>query len=86
MECGTKEISLHSSQGVVFLATKVLNTTAQKLCLEALSLPRQSRVEIAERLLASLEDKTDSKAERSWKAVIRRRRGDPGRQGKGASG
>ncbi|MGB7748095.1 MAG: addiction module protein [Verrucomicrobiia bacterium] len=53
-----------------------MSTTAQKICIEALSLPRQSRTEIAERILASLEDKADSKAEKAWKAVIRRRRGE----------
>ena len=51
-------------------------TTAQKVCIEALSLPRESRVEIAERILASLEDKADSKADKTWKAVIRRRRAE----------
>jgi len=50
-----------------------MSTTAQKICIEALSLPRQSRAEIAERILASLEDKSDTKAERAWKAVVRRR-------------
>jgi putative addiction module component (TIGR02574 family) len=53
-----------------------MSTTAQKICIEALSLPRQSRTEIAERILASLEDKADSKAEKAWKAVIRRRRAE----------
>ncbi len=53
-----------------------MSTTAQKICVEVLSLPRQSRAEIAERILASLEDKADSKAEKSWKAVIRRRRAE----------
>ena len=51
-----------------------MSTAAQKVCIEALSLPRQSRAEIAERILASLEDKADSKVEKAWKAVIRRRR------------
>ena len=53
-----------------------MSTTAQKACIEVLSLPRQSRAEIAERLLASLEDKADTQAEKSWKAVIRRRRAE----------
>jgi len=53
-----------------------MSTTAQKICIEALSLPRESRTEIAERILASLEDKADSKAEKAWKAVIRRRRAE----------
>jgi putative addiction module component (TIGR02574 family) len=50
-----------------------MSTTAQKICIEVLSLPRQSRAEIAERILASLEDKSDVKADRSWRALIRRR-------------
>lgn len=50
-----------------------MSTTAKKICIEALSLPRESRAEIAERILASLEEKADSKAERAWKAVVRRR-------------
>jgi len=53
-----------------------MSTTAQKICIEALSLPRESRTEIAERILASLEDKADSKAKKAWKAVIRRRRAE----------
>jgi putative addiction module component (TIGR02574 family) len=51
-----------------------MSTIAQKICIEVLSLPRKSRVEIAERVLASLEEQADQKAEKSWKAVIRRRR------------
>ena len=52
-----------------------MSTTALKICVEALSLPRANRVEIAERLLASLEnEKMNPKAERLWKAEIRRRR------------
>ncbi len=50
-----------------------MSITAQKICIEVLSLPRQSRAEIGERLLASLEDKPDKKAEQAWNAVIRRR-------------
>ena len=53
-----------------------MSTAAQKVCIEALSLPRESRVEIAERILASLEDKADSKADKAWKALIRRRRSE----------
>ena len=53
-----------------------MSTTAQRVCIEALSLPRESRAEIAERILASLEDKADSKADKAWKAVIRRRRAE----------
>jgi putative addiction module component (TIGR02574 family) len=52
-----------------------MSTTALRICVEALSLPRANRAEIAERLLASLEDeKMDPRAERKWKAEIRRRR------------
>ena len=53
-----------------------MSTAAQKVCIQALSLPRESRAEIAERILASLEDKADSKADKAWKAVIRRRRAE----------
>ena len=53
-----------------------MSTTAQKICIEALSLPRESRAEIAERILSSLEEKADSKAETAWKAVVRRRRAE----------
>jgi len=53
-----------------------MSTTAQKVCIEVLSLPKESRAEIAERILASLEDKTDSKAEKAWKTVVRRRRAE----------
>jgi len=53
----------------------VMSTTALKICVEALSLPRENRLEIAERLLASVEDaKASTRAERLWKAEIRRRR------------
>lgn len=52
-----------------------MSTTALKICVEALSLPRESRAEIAERLLASLEnEKAVSRAERLWRSEIRRRR------------
>ena len=53
-----------------------MSTTAQKICIEVLSLPRKSRAEIAERLLASLEEQADRNAEKAWKAVIRRRRAE----------
>ena len=53
-----------------------MSTTAKKICIEVLSLPRKSRAEIAERILASLEDQVDTKAEKAWKAVIRRRRSE----------
>jgi putative addiction module component (TIGR02574 family) len=51
-----------------------VSTTSKKICIEVLSLPRESRAEIAERILASLEEKADPNAEKRWKAVIRRRR------------
>jgi putative addiction module component (TIGR02574 family) len=51
-----------------------MSTAAKKICIEVLSLPRESRAEIAERILASLEEKKDIKAQRSWKTVLRRRR------------
>ena len=52
-----------------------MSTTALKICIELLSLPRDARTEIAHRLLVSLEkDKPDSKAEQAWKTEIRRRR------------
>jgi len=50
-----------------------MSTTAQKVCIEALSLPRSSRAEIAERLLSSLDDNADAGSERVWKLEIRRR-------------
>lgn len=52
-----------------------MSTTEQKICIEALSLPRESRLEIARRLLLSIEDeKPDANAEKAWKAEILRRR------------
>ena len=52
-----------------------MSTIEQKICIEALSLPRESRLEIAHRLLLSAEDeKPDPNAEKAWKAEIRRRR------------
>jgi putative addiction module component (TIGR02574 family) len=53
-----------------------MSTIAQKICIEVLSLPRKSRAEIAERILTSLEDQTDAKAAKAWRAVIRRRRAE----------
>jgi len=53
-----------------------MSTTSQKICIEALSLPRKSRAEIAERILASLEEEAGPKAEKAWKAVIRRSRAE----------
>ncbi len=51
-----------------------MSTTAQKVCIEALSLPQRSRAEIAERLLSSLDKDMDAGSERAWKLEIRRRR------------
>jgi putative addiction module component (TIGR02574 family) len=51
-----------------------MSTTAQKVCIEALSLPQRSRAEIAERLLSSLDEDMDACPERAWKLEIRRRR------------
>jgi putative addiction module component (TIGR02574 family) len=60
-----------------------MSTNALKFCVEALSLPRKTRAEIAERLLASLEEEeTPGSAEKAWKAEIRRRRREI-REGKG---
>ncbi len=50
-----------------------MSITAQRICIDLLSLPRESRLEIAERLLASLEDEADQKTEKSWRALVRRR-------------
>ena len=54
-----------------------MSTTTEKVCIEALSLPRQARVEIAHRLLVSLEDEdyTEEVSE-AWRAEIERRRED----------
>jgi putative addiction module component (TIGR02574 family) len=44
-----------------------MSNTALKFCVEALSMPRKTRAEIAERLLASLEDEGSSaQAEKAW--------------------
>ena len=54
-----------------------MSTTTEKVCIEALSLPRQARVEIAHRLLVSLEDEdyTEEVSE-AWRTEIERRRED----------
>ena len=54
-----------------------MSTTTEKVCIEALSLPRDARAEIAHRLLVSLEneDFSDNVSE-SWRKEIARRRGD----------
>ena len=54
-----------------------MSTTTEKVCIEALSLPRQGRVEIAHRLLVSLEDEDYAEdVSEPWRAVIERRRED----------
>ena len=52
-------------------------TTAEKVCVDALTLPRNLRVEIAHRLLVSLEDEdfTDDAGD-AWRVEIERRRKD----------
>lgn len=54
-----------------------MSTTTEKVCIEALSLPRDARAEIAHRLLVSLEneDFADDISE-SWRKEIDRRRQD----------
>jgi hypothetical protein len=54
-----------------------MSTTTEKICIEALSLPRDARAEIAHRLLVSLEneDFTDDVSE-AWRSTIARRRQD----------
>lgn len=54
-----------------------MSTTAEKVCVDALTLPRRARVEIAHRLLVSLEDEdfTDDVGE-AWHNEIERRRQD----------
>jgi putative addiction module component (TIGR02574 family) len=52
-----------------------MSTTTEKVCIEALSLPRDARAEIAHRLLVSLEDEdfADDVSE-AWRKEIDRRR------------
>lgn len=51
-----------------------MSTTALKVCVEALSLPRQARADLAHRLLVSLEDETATKEiEEAWRATAERR-------------
>ena len=54
-----------------------MSTTTEKICIEALSLPRDARAEIAHRLLVSLEneDFSDGVSE-AWYDEIQRRRQD----------
>ena len=55
-----------------------MSTTTEKICIEALSLPRQARAEIAHRLLLSLEDEDFNEGDISeaWRVEIERRRQD----------
>ena len=51
-----------------------VSITAQKICIDVLSLPRKSRAEIAHRLLVSLDEEAASPAiEAEWKTVAQRR-------------
>lgn len=54
-----------------------MSTITDKVCIEALSLPRDARVEIAHRLLVSLENEefSDDVSE-AWRKEIDRRRQD----------
>ncbi len=54
-----------------------MSTITDKVCIEALSLPREARVEIAHRLLVSLENEefSDDVSE-AWRKEIDRRRQD----------
>ncbi len=54
-----------------------MSTTTEKVCIEALSLPRDARAEIAHRLLVSLEgeDFADDVSD-AWRKEIDRRRAD----------
>ena len=53
-----------------------MSTAAHRVCIEVLSLPEDSRAEIAERILASLEPKSDTNADRAWKSLVRKRRAE----------
>jgi putative addiction module component (TIGR02574 family) len=54
-----------------------MSATTEKICIEALSLPRNARAELAHRLLTSLEDEdfADDVSE-TWRNEIQRRRQD----------
>ena len=55
----------------------MMSTKEQKICIEVLSLPLKSRAAIAEKILTSLdEEEAEAKAEKSWKALVRRRRAE----------
>jgi putative addiction module component (TIGR02574 family) len=52
-----------------------MSTIADKVCIEALSLPKQVRAEIAHRLIASLEEDDYSEdVSEAWRVEIQRRR------------
>ena len=54
-----------------------MSTITEKVCIEALSLPRDARAEIAHRLLVSLENEDFSEdVSEQWRAEIERRRKD----------
>lgn len=51
-----------------------MSTSALKICVEALSLPRKSRAELAHRLLVSLEEEAAApEIEDAWKNTAERR-------------
>ncbi|MCX8089865.1 MAG: addiction module protein [Verrucomicrobiae bacterium] len=51
-----------------------MSSNVEKICVEALSLPRKSRAEIAHRLLQSLEQEAPSpQVEADWKAIAHKR-------------
>ncbi len=54
-----------------------MNVTTERVCIEALSLPRDARAEIAHRLLTSLENEDFSNdVSDAWRKEIERRRQD----------
>jgi putative addiction module component (TIGR02574 family) len=54
-----------------------MSTTTEKVCIEALSLPRDARAEIAHRLLVSLENEDfPEDVSEEWRKEIDRRRQD----------
>ena len=51
-----------------------MSTTALKICVEALSLPKQARAELAHRLLVSLHDEpVKPEVEEAWESTAERR-------------
>ena len=54
-----------------------MSTITEKVCLDALSLPRNARAELVRRLLVSLENEDFSdEGEKAWRNEIARRRQD----------